>query len=61
MPKAFRIGSAFVVSMIGLVSLGCSGDVQLQLRDAAVSGAATFIEQQTLQLLTSVFDTGGGQ
>jgi hypothetical protein len=32
---------------------GCSSELQIALRDAAVSGVATFIEQQTLELLNS--------
>ena len=54
MKRLMRTAVAVGLSMDGVLFLGCSSEVQLELRDAAVSGAATFVEQQTLQLLTSL-------
>ncbi len=53
-----RLGRNVVVMVIPLLSLtgaGCTVEVWPQLRDAAISATATFVEQQTLAVLTEWF------
>jgi hypothetical protein len=59
MASKLRIRFTLPAVLIGLALVGCAGEVQLQLRDAAVSAAATFVEQQTLELLNAAF--GGAE
>jgi hypothetical protein len=40
---------------MGFLVSGCTNKVGMELRDAAISAASTFIEQQTLALLAGVF------
>ena len=43
------------ISLMGFFVSGCTNKIGMELRDAAISAAATFIEQQTLELLEGVF------
>ena len=42
------------LSLIVVLMSGCTNEAGMELRDAAISGAATFVEQQTLGWLTSL-------
>jgi len=44
------------VSLSGFLVSGCTNQAGMEFRDAAISAAATFIEQQTLELLEGAFD-----
>jgi hypothetical protein len=51
---------ALVFGLAGptVASLSCSSTVAEQFRDAAISGAASFVEQATIDLLSQAFFTG---
>ena len=51
-----RIGVLLLaVATPGFFALSCSGTVVREFRDAAVSGAASFVEQGVFDLLDGVF------
>ncbi len=43
------------LSLMGFLVSGCSNKIGLELRDAAISAASAFVEQQTLELLLGTF------
>ncbi len=55
MKRMMRLCVVAGISLMGLLVSGCSNKVGMELRDAAVSAASTFVEQQTLDLLAGAF------
>lgn len=46
------------ISIMVTLLPGCTNKVGMELRDAAISAASTFVEQQTLELLVGAFGSG---
>jgi len=61
MKRMTQLRVAASLSLIGFLVSGCSNESAIKLRDAVVSGAATFIEQQTHELLMGVFGSETAQ
>ena len=55
MQKLVRLLAVIGLSVAGFLGTGCNGETALQLRDAFVDGAVTFIETATVEWLDNVF------
>lgn len=54
--RARRLGMLLVAAAFsGCVGLSCSSTVARQFRDAALSGATSYFEQQTYDLLDAIW------